>query len=345
MPDFDEILGRYPIKIENLTVKPFGDGLINDTFLVTSGDKKYILQKVNTKVFHNPEIIASNLQSAAEYINKKTPEYIFLSPLQTTDNQPFVLQKKEHWRLTIFLENSFSINIVSTADEAFEAAKAFATLTKNLHGVSSEKFEPTIAAFHNLSLRFQQFEAAVVFSEAERKEKSKKLIENYLSQSHLVETYEHLLSNEKMPVRIMHHDTKINNALFDRTTKKAITICDLDTLMPGLIISDIGDMFRTYLSPVPEDSTYFEKITVRKEIYEAIKRGYLSELSTVLTETEKQHLNYGGEFMIYMQGIRFLADYLNGDIYYPVKHSEHNFDRAMNQWVLLKAFQEFVERK
>jgi Ser/Thr protein kinase RdoA (MazF antagonist) len=345
MPDFDEILKRYPIKIVNLTVEPFGDGLINDTFLVTTNNKKYILQKVNTEVFQNPKAIASNLQAAAEYINEKNSEYTFLNPLQTTDNQPFVLQKKDHWRLTDFLGNSFSINIVSTADEAFEAAKAFATLTKNLHGISPEKFEPTIAAFHNLSLRFQQFEGAVVLSKAERKKKAKELIEHYLSQRHLVETYEHLLSNEKMPVRIMHHDTKINNALFDRTTKKAITVCDLDTLMPGLIVSDIGDMFRTYLSPVPEDSTDFDKIAIRKEIYEAIKEGYLSELNSVLTETEKQHLDYGGEFMIYMQGIRFLADYLNSDVYYLVKHSEHNFDRAMNQWVLLKAFQEFVARK
>jgi aminoglycoside phosphotransferase (APT) family kinase protein len=345
MPDFDEILKRYPIRISNLTVEPFGNGLINDTFLVITGNNRYILQKVNTKVFQNPEAIASNLQVAAEYINKNTPEYTFIIPLQTTDNQLFTLQKKEYWRLTNFLENSFSVNIVSTADEAFEAAKAFATLTKNLHGISSEKFESTIAAFHNLSLRFQQFEEAVVFSEAKRTEKAKELIEHYLSQRHLVETYEHLLSDKEMPVRIMHHDTKINNALFDRTTKKAVTVCDLDTLMPGRIISDIGDMFRTYLSPVSEDSIDFEKITIRKEIYEAIKTGYLSELSSVLTETEKQHLNYGGEFMIYMQGIRFLADYLNGDIYYPVKHSEHNFDRAMNQWVLLKAFQEFVARK
>lgn len=342
MDEFNNILTFYPIQRQHFNIKPFGDGLINNTYLVGNKNTKYILQKINTAVFQDPEVIASNLQIATDYIKKHNPTFLFLSPLKTIDKKTFVVYKKEYWRLSNFVEGSVSINTVSTADEAFEAAKAFARLTKNLNGISVEKFSHTIPSFHDLSLRFQQFEKAIITSDDTRKEKSKALTINYLSQLKIVTRYEKLLQNKDIPIRIMHHDTKINNALFDRKTKKAITVCDLDTLMPGYIISDIGDMFRTYLSPVTEDSTEFEKIMIRGAIYEAIKTAYLTELKDVLTGAEKNHLDYGGEFMIYMQGIRFLTDYLNNDVYYPVKYAEHNHDRAMNQWVLLSEFQRFI---
>ncbi len=340
-----DILNKFPISGQVTAVKPFGNGLINATFLVSSATENFILQKVNTDVFKKPKIIASNLNSAGNYLSVKAPDYLFIKPILTKENYPYAILENEFWRLTPLVENSFSVDTIEQPNQAFLAAKAFGKLTKNLDGINVELFEPSIPDFHNLSYRFYQFSQAIDRAKKERKNEATNLIANFLSKKYIVTTYEKLVSNPDVPTRILHHDTKINNILFDKKTHEAVAVCDLDTLMPGLIISDIGDMFRTSLSPVAEDSPHYDKIEIRQDIYESICTGYLEELSGVLTETEKKFLNFGGEFMIYMQGIRFLTDYLNNDIYYPIKHPKHNFERATNQWVLLKAFQEFVERR
>jgi hypothetical protein len=138
----------------------------------------------------------------------------------------------------------------------------------------------------------------------------------------------------------MHHDTKINNVLLNKDTYEGICVCDLDTLMPGKIISDLGDMVRTYVCPVSEEERDFSLIVIRDEYYEALMQGYLAEIGGTLTKVEKEQLFFAGKFMIYMQGIRFLTDYLNGDVYYPIKYPAHNYDRAKNQLVLLRRLME-----
>lgn len=345
MLDFNKILREYTIESENFTANPFGNGLINSTFLVTTNSGKYILQKINTDVFTKPEIIASNLELAGNYLTNTAPDYLFIKPIKTIGKQPYAKLNDSFYRLTSFVENSYSINTIEQPEQAFMAAKAFAKLTKQLDGINTQQFKATIPEFHNLSFRFYKFTQSIDQATPTRKQEAKNLIANFLSRKNIVTTYEELSTNPQMPTRILHHDTKINNVLFDKTTGEAIAVCDLDTLMPGLIISDIGDMFRTSLSALAEDATDYEKITIREEIYKAIYDGYLTELADVLTETELNYLNFGGEFMIYMQGLRFLTDYLNGDVYYPVNHPNHNFERATNQWFLLKAFQEFVQQR
>ncbi|MDP5120977.1 MAG: aminoglycoside phosphotransferase family protein [Spirosomaceae bacterium] len=344
-PNIHVILAKFPISGKVTDIKPFGNGLINDTFLVNCASESFILQKVNTAVFTKPETIASNLELAGNYLKEKAPDYLFIKPILTKVHEHYAVVENSFWRLTHFIENSYSIDNIEEPKQAYLAAKAFGNLTKKLDGINVELFEPTIPDFHNLSYRFHQFTQAIDRATEERKAEATNLISNFSSKKNIVTTYEELLSNPQMPTRILHHDTKINNVLFDKKTHEAVAVCDLDTLMPGLIISDIGDMFRTSLSPIAEDSPEYDKIKIREDIYEAICKGYLEKLDDILTETEKKYLNFGGEFMIYMQGIRFLTDYLNGDIYYPVKHPKHNFERATNQWKLLKAFQEFTEGK
>ncbi len=198
------------------------------------------------------------------------------------------------------------------------------------------KFEATIPDFHNLSFRYQQFQEALAQATPERKEVAQEAIDYFLNKQEIVATYDSLLQDPDFPDRLMHHDTKINNVLLDTDTQQGLAVCDLDTLMPGKVISDLGDMVRTYVSPVSEESTDFEKVIVREDYYQALVEGYLSEMKTVLTETEKSAIFYSGLFLVYMQGIRFLADYLNGDVYYPIKYPTHNLDRARNQMVLLQ---------
>ena len=148
-------------------------------------------------------------------------------------------------------------------------------------------------------------------------------------------TYENLLKNPAFKTRVTHHDTKISNVLFDEEDN-GLCVIDLDTVMPGYFISDVGDMLRTYLSPVSEEEKDFSKIVIREDYFRAIKKGYMSEMENDLSEEEKAHFIYAGKFMIYMQALRFLTDHLNNDIYYGAKYEGHNMVRARNQVVLLQ---------
>ena len=161
------------------------------------------------------------------------------------------------------------------------------------------------------------------------------LIQQVMNNQSIVEQYQQIKINPECKLRVTHHDTKISNVLFDKDGK-GLCVIDLDTVMPGYFISDVGDMMRTYLSPVSEEEADFSKIEIRADIFEAIVRGYYSEMKTDLTASEKELFFYAGKFMIYMQAIRFLTDYLNDDVYYGARYQKHNFIRASNQLVLLE---------
>lgn len=333
--DFGRILAAFEV-FPLPEPRRFGSGHINATFLVEGEDgRQFVLQKINSAIF-DVEAIAHNLRLAARHLAKHHPDYLFVAPIPTLAGEEVLVLDGESWRLTPFVPNSTSVNEATTPQQAYEAARQFGLLARNLDGLDISKFEATIPDFHNLSFRYRQFQEAVVGASEERKQSAQELITYFLDKSEIVETYESLLQNPDFPDRLMHHDTKINNVLLDRDTQRGLAVCDLDTLMPGKIISDLGDMVRTYVSPVPEESVEFEKVVMRQEFYQALVEGYLSEMKDVLTETEKSAIFYSGLFLVYMQGIRFLADYLNGDVYYPIKYPEHNLDRAKNQMVLLR---------
>ena len=333
--DFGRILaafGVFPLP----EPRRFGSGHINATFLVEAEDgQRFVLQKINSVVFE-VEAIAHNLRRAAQYLAKHHPDYLFVAPILTLASEEMLVLDGEFWRLTPFIPNSTTIDEAATPQQAYEAARQFGLLARNLDGLDMSKFEASIPDFHNLSFRYRQFQEAVVGASEERQQAAQELTAYFLDKSQIVETYENLLQNPDFPDRLMHHDTKINNVLLDRDTQRGLAVCDLDTLMPGKVISDLGDMVRTYVSPVSEESVEFDEVVVREKYYEALVEGYLSEMNSVLTETEKSAIFYAGPFLVYMQGIRFLADYLNGDVYYPIKYPEHNLDRAKNQMVLLR---------
>ncbi len=319
-------------------LKKFGSGHINHTFLVEplSGGKAWILQKINTFVFKKPEDIARNLEKTADFLASSFPDYLFISPARTTDGKSLLETNGEYWRLSPFIPGSESFNEATAPEQAYEAARQFGVLTRNLHHMDIAGLNPTIPGFHDLALRYRQFCEAAEGALPERKEAAADLIEAYESRKALVDTYTDILQDKSYPERMMHHDTKINNVLFDIKTGKGLCVCDLDTLMPGRIISDLGDMVRTYVCEENEESTAFDRIVVREDYFEALMRGYLTEMKDLLTPSEKAGLFYAGQFMIYMQGLRFLSDFLNNDVYYPVKYPQHNLNRARNQLILLQ---------
>ena len=339
----DEVLTAYDLDINNLEVEPINNGLINSTWHIKNSHKSYILQKVNHNVFKNPDAIASNIRLIADYLLKNNPQYLFVSPVKTKRNEEMMhIADRGYFRLIPFVEESYTINTVKEPQQAFEAAKKFGEFTKLLSDFPVQKLQITLPDFHNLTLRYLQFSGALKTGNKTRLQESKELIQFIKDNKDIVDTYENILHNPSFKLRVTHHDTKISNVLFDEKNR-GMCVIDLDTVMPGYFISDVGDMMRTYLSPANEEEKDFSKIEIREEYFKSIWDGYMSEMKDELNREERRHFIYSGKFMIYMQAIRFLTDHLNNDTYYGVKYEGHNFVRAGNQIALLQRLMEKEE--
>jgi Ser/Thr protein kinase RdoA (MazF antagonist) len=319
----------------NYSVTPFGNGLINTTWLVETPAEKFILQKINKNIFKSPEDIAFNIRLINDHLLQHHPGYLFTTPLKNKEKNDLEKTDEGYFRLFSFVKNSHTINVVQTPHQAYEAAKQFGRFTKVLSGLNPSQLKITLPHFHDLSLRYRQFEATLQNGNRERINQSGEIIEFINEQKNIVQTFDEIKSNTDFKIRVTHHDTKISNVLFDENNK-GICVIDLDTVMPGYFISDVGDMMRTYLSPAGEEEKDLSKIEIRKDFYKALVNGYLSEMEDELSVTERKYFLYAGKFMIYMQALRFITDYINNDIYYGAKYEEHNFVRAGNQVMLLK---------
>jgi len=337
------ILPAFGLTGDLSEVKAFGSGLINHTWKITSAGKSYILQRVNQDVFKQPADIAHNISLIAAYLKQHHPEYKFVAPLVSVSGEEMIHQADEgYYRLFPFVPGSYSRDTVETPGQAFEAASQFGRFTKLLSGIDAGLLKITIPFFHDLDLRYQQFMQAIQKGNRQRLGEADKLVKKLISHADIVTEFNQIRRNPEFKLRVTHHDTKISNVLFDENGK-GICVIDLDTVMPGYFISDVGDMMRTYLSPVSEEEEQVEKIVVRQEFYHAIVDGYRTEMQDELTPTEKNYFFYSGCFMIYMQALRFLTDYLNNDQYYGARYPRHNFVRARNQTVLLEKLLELKD--
>jgi Ser/Thr protein kinase RdoA (MazF antagonist) len=330
------ILHAYGLQPDKLNVTTFGSGLINDTWRVKNGQKDYILQRINSSVFKHPEDVAYNIQVISQYLRNHHPEYLFVVPVKTTAGEEIIFNQEEgYFRMFPFVHGSHTVNVVQSSSQAYEAARQFGKFTNLLSGFDTNQLKITIPDFHNLSLRYRQFEHSLNHGNIERIKEAGRSIKDIKQHFDIVQEFEHIKSNSAFKLRVTHHDTKISNVLFN-DNDKGLCVIDLDTVMPGYFISDVGDMLRTYLPNVSEEEKDLSTIEIREEIFKAIIEGYGREMKNELSAPEKEHFIYAGKFMIYMQAIRFLADYFNNDIYYGAKYPDHNFIRANNQLVLLK---------
>lgn len=334
----ESVLAAYGI--EEARVEIFGNGLIHRTWKITTPAGQYILQKIQDAVFKRPQDIAQNVRLIGDYLKQHYPGYFFVQPIPSCSGDDLVFREDEgYYRLFPFVEDSHSNDIVETPEQAFEAASQFGKFTRLLTGFNVSELKITIPGFHNLELRYRQFLKAVKQGSNERITRSKKLVELLMENANIVTEFRSLINNPAFRLRVTHHDTKISNVLFDKN-EKAICVIDMDTVMPGYFISDVGDMMRTYLSPASEEEKDFSQINVRNDFYEAIVQGYAKEMNDELTATELTYFFYAGKFMMYMQALRFLTDYLNNDVYYGARYEGHNFVRAGNQIVLLQRLME-----
>lgn len=336
MRDLQSILNAYGLRSGNFSIRRLTAGHIHETYKL-EGTPGFILQRINKNVFTKPDVIASNLRAAANHLDKYHPGYLFLSAVKTADGFEMVYDHEDFpWRLFPYIENTFTVDAVRNESEAFQAASKFAEFARNLNGADLSQFKPTIERFHDLSWRFEQFETALQNASPDRLQLAKETIIKAKNFAGLVSQYEKLIQDGSLTLRIMHNDTKINNILFNADTLKAVCVIDLDTLMPGYFIYDLGDMIRTFVSPVSEEEKDLTKVIFRKEIYNALVDGYLSKMEDLLNTAEKSSVAFGGMMMTYIMALRMLTDFLNRDTYYHTTYPGQNLVRSKNQFRLLE---------
>ncbi len=341
----NDILLAFGINADQYSIYQLGSGIINHTWKLTDGanEGKFILQRLNKSIFRSPYLIAENIEKIKQYLTQHQPSYLFAVPLPTPTGETLVKHNDEYYRIFPFIKNSVTVTTVQTPDEAFEAANQFGQFTRLLDQFDITDLHYTLPGFHDMSKRFANFQQAIKTGNADRINSSQQWIDKACLYQHIAKTYEDIVAHKLIPLRVIHHDTKISNVLFE-ADGKGLCVIDLDTVMPGYFISDVGDMMRTYLSPVNEEEKDLVKIAVREDFFKAIAEGYLKQMGGVLTKIETSLFVYSGKFMIYMQALRFLTDYLNNDVYYGASYPDHNLVRAQNQLTLLEKYLEAQDK-
>lgn len=343
MKDFKEIMSHFAIEGEAETVSPFGEGLINDTYLVkTSGDEPdYVLQRINHTVFKDVEGMQNNIMAVTAHIRKKLEEegtddigrkVLEFATLKDSD-KTYYFDGENYWRASMFIEDTDTISEV-TPSTARAAGEAFGRFQKMLSDIDGELTE-SIPDFHNMEFRLKQLKEAVGMDKAGRVGEVKDLLEMISQREDKMTEPERMYREGKLPKRICHCDTKVNNMLFDKSGE-VLCVIDLDTVMPSFVFSDFGDFLRTGACTTAEDEPDTSKIDFNIDIFKAFAAGYLSEAREFLTAEEIGWLPYAVELFPYMQAVRFLADYINGDTYYKISYREHNLVRTKAQLKLLE---------
>ena len=345
------ILSNFKIYGDFIDAKPFGSGHINDTLLVRykqAGQKvKYILRKINSYVFKEPKLIVENTLNVTNHIRNRLTQISepdlsrkVLTLIQNKNGSYFHLDEKgDYWNVIFFIKGAYTVDIVINIEQAFEAASAYGKFQKYLSDFDTDKCQITIKNFHNLENRIKTFEESLKHNPKNRIEVIPELIS--LAKKYYYINDEFLkLESKKLPTRITHNDTKINNVMLHKKTNKGLCVVDLDTVMPGIILNDFGDMVRTFTSPALEDVNDFSKVKMRLPIFDALVKGYLTELNDYLTDNEINNLVLGAKIIVFEQAIRFLTDFILGDVYYKVEYDLHNLNRAKNQFALLASIEE-----
>jgi Ser/Thr protein kinase RdoA (MazF antagonist) len=335
---YQPIIKAFLPNVQTFSIQPITDGLINATFKVILPDKpdrNYILQQINTQVFQQPENIHTNITLVNQHLKAKKYPHPVLELLQTETGKYSFVYEGATWRMFCAIEDSFTINVVQNPNQAFEVGAFIGEFYQYLNGIETEKIEMVLPHFLDMQSRIDAFHSALSHAKEERKLKSKEQIEWVLEHQDLPKKWIELQKTNALPVRLIHADPKISNVLFDVMTNQPKAIIDWDTLMLGTILYDYGDMIRSYTNTKSEDDPNPENV-FSQPIYEAITRGFLSNTASFLTPLETQNLAYAPQVIVYIQVLRFLTDYLNGDLYYHCTYPEQNLNRVKNQIHLLQ---------
>jgi Ser/Thr protein kinase RdoA (MazF antagonist) len=339
----NQVLSHYRCSIDNSTVSPLGNGLINSTYLVRNINANFVLQRINKNVFKQPEQVVDNAELINNHLlNKQQQNLYSLTPIwqvSTIEESAMVIDSHgEYWRAIQYIPNCFTVEEVATPEQAKQVATSFAQFTSALSDFSAISLAETIPEFHNLSTRIAHLRAVIQANPKNRLSNCQELVDYCLSQQKFIDKVEQLI--QQLPIQVTHNDTKINNLLFCAKSNQPLAVIDLDTCMPGYLMHDFGDMVRTCCSNLPEDGIDLVNMKVRFDIYAALAEGYTTAFGDKMSELEQQSLVIGAQLLPFMIGVRFLTDYLDGDNYFHTDHKEHNLDRAKNQLNLYRLLQE-----
>lgn len=336
-PDFGKINGY----------KPITDGHINDTYVVEyllddGAVAKYLLQRINTNVFKKPVELMENVMGVTAHLRNKIiavggdPMRETLTVYPAKDGKNYVMSDDGGcWRLYNFVDDTYSINELTNPEDFRNAALTFGNFQKLLADYPIETLHDTIPNFHNTPSRFNDFKTAVENNFSGRKEECLPEIEFVLAREKDCSVITDLLDSGVMPLKVTHNDTKLNNVLFDKKTNKGICVVDLDTVMPGSSLYDFGDSIRFGANTAAEDEKDLSKVSLSLEYFKAYVDGYLETAGDSLTKEEVDLLPFASKLLTFECGMRFLADFLNGDVYFKTEYPEHNLVRARTQFKLV----------
>ena len=327
--------------MEGVKVSPYGGGHINSTFLVET-EPKFILQKMNTNVFHSPAELMKNIELVTEHLKEKLRAACedvskgTYSVVKAKDGNNFVIDENgDFYRVLTFID-AVSHDNAEDPTTLYRAAKCYGKFQKMLSNFDADKLFEVIPLFHHTPNRMKNLEKAISENRSGRLDKVRAEVEFALSFKDRISAVVDGIADGSIPLRVTHNDTKLNNFLFDRDTDECVCLIDLDTVMPGSLLYDFGDALRVGASSAAEDETDLEKVFFCIEPFEQFTRGLLEELASEITARERELLPYSQLLMTFEVGIRFLTDYLDGDVYFKTAYPEHNIDRARNQFKLVR---------
>ncbi len=349
------ILDQFRFKGKFVGYNEFGSGHINRTFLATYDDSgkiiKYVVQQINDTVFKNVEKLMDNVFEVTSFLRAKIKEYGGDTERETLhyimtkdDNRFYKTDDGKFFRAYVFVKDSVSYDSVDSAEIFKSSGKAFGKFQRLLADYPADTLFETIPDFHNTKWRYEEFEKAVKNNKSGRAENCKEEIEFVRARQKDCSVLVDMTESGDLPLRVTHNDTKLNNVMFDENTNECVCVIDLDTVMPGLALYDFGDSIRFGANTAVEDESDLSKVSLNLEYFKAYAEGFLSEAGQSLYQSEIDYLAFASKIMTLECGMRFLGDYINGDVYFNTEYDEHNLVRANNQFKLVYDMEQKMDK-
>jgi hypothetical protein len=349
--DLKGVVLQFRVAGEFTHGEPYGGGHINDTFKIDTDEYgkrvRYILQRINHLVFKNPEGMMDNIQRVTEHLRHKEKS-AFKSRLYLINTHDDGIMYRDpngnYWRLHNFIEGAATYDIIESTEQAYQGAKAFGIFQQELADLPGEDLFETIPDFHNTPKRYETFELAIIEGLPERIKAAQEEIAQAKKYRKYAPIITDLLASGKIPGRVSHNDTKLNNVLLDDETQEGVCVIDLDTIMTGSSLYDFGDYIRTAGRIGAEDEKDLSRLSFCEEMYEASLKGFLETAGEALNQIEKDHLAVSAIVMTYEVGLRFLTDYLMGDAYFKTHHDSHNLERTRVQFKMVNEIEKRLDK-
>ena len=352
--DFNKVISKFDLDVELISCERYGEGHINETYLAVvkedGKEKNYIVQKINSKLFKDVDKLMNNIRLVTEFNRAKiierggNPDRESLSIVYAKDGKPYHYCAccDAYFRIYKFITDAIAYQVVEKPEHFYESAVAFGNFANLLAEFDAKELYEVLPDFHNTEKRFRDFEASLKADKMGRAASVKEEIDFYLSRKDYCGRIVNLLKTGEMPTKVTHNDTKLNNVMIDANTGKNVAVIDLDTIMPGSICYDFGDSIRFGCNPAAEDEPDLSKVNFDINLFESYAKGYLSAVGKGATQIERDNLAFGAILMTYECGMRFLADYLDGDVYFRTHREGHNLDRTRTQIKLVKDMEKLL---